>query len=231
MAKTPCVLIIGAASTARSMCETLLRRKRFRARTVEPYDRELRDRHPSQPELCIAVCDNLLTATHEIQLYRELWGHVPLLAVDATPGSRLTVPLLEAGADDVLSPSSVGVQLVPRVRALLRRQEIGKSAPSPVPLVAGDLRIDLNAHKVWSGSQEVALSPTEFRILQKLCMHAGRVVPHREILIAAWGEHRPELVEGLRVYIRHIRLKVQAAGEAVTIVSRPGIGYMLSVVG
>lgn len=231
MAKTPCVLIIGATSNERSMCEALLRRKRFRARTVKPYERELRDRHPSQPELCIAVCDNLLTATHEIKLYRELWMHVPLLVVDATPGSSLTVPLLEAGADDVLSPSRMTVQLVSRVCALLRRQEFAKSAPGPVPLVAGDLRIDLSAHKVWSGDREVALSPTEFRILQKLCMHAGRVVPHREILMAAWGEQRPELVEGLRVYIRHIRLKVQAAGEAVTIVSRPGIGYMLSVGG
>lgn len=153
---------------------------------------------------------------------------VPLLVVDATPGSSLTVPMLEAGADDVISPSKLPVQLVPRIAALLRRNKLSASVPGTVPLVAGNLRIDLNSHKVWSGDREVALSPTEFRILQKLCMHAGKVVPHKEILIAAWGEQRPELVDGLRVYIRHIRRKVQAAGEAVTIVSRPGIGYMLS---
>lgn len=211
------------------MCEMLLRRRRFRTCVVEPYARSLQERYPSTPTLCIAVCDNLLTASHEVKLYRELWMEVPLLVVDATPGGSLTVPMLEAGADDVLSPRKLPVQLVPRISALLRRNELSRSVPGTVPLVAGNLRIDLNAHKVWSGDREVALSPTEFRILQKLCMHAGKVVPHKEILIAAWGEQRPELVEGLRVYIRHIRRKVQAAGEAVTIVSRPGIGYMLSI--
>jgi two-component system KDP operon response regulator KdpE len=106
---------------------------------------------------------------------------------------------------------------------------MGSAIPGTVSLVAGSLRIDPSSHRVWIGSNEVPFSPTEFLILQKLCMHSGRVVPHREIFIAVWGEFRPEMAESLRVYIRHIRRKMQIAAEAVSITTRPGIGYMLSV--
>jgi two-component system KDP operon response regulator KdpE len=183
------------------------------------------------PDVCIAVCENMHTAVHEVRLYRELWPDASLLAVDASPAGHLVAPLLDAGADDVVQPGRTAVQLAPRVRALLRRRQMATATQAHVPLRAGDLRIDLSAHRVWSGDREVALSPTEFRILQKLCMHVGRVVPHREILIAVWGEFRPEMAEALRVYIRHIRRKVSAAGQAVTIVTQPGIGYMLAVPG
>ncbi|MDP9382165.1 MAG: winged helix-turn-helix domain-containing protein [Chloroflexota bacterium] len=223
------VLVIGASSFERDACETLLRRNRFRTTAIEPYAKDPHSRPSVSPDTCVAVCDNMHTATHEVRLYRELWPAIPLLVIDASPGSHLVAPLLEAGADDVLSPARMAVQLVPRLKALARRQALGETARAHVPLRAGALKIDLGAHKVWAGEREVALSPTEFRILQKLCMHVGRVVPHREILIAVWGEFRPEMAEALRVYIRHIRRKVQEAGQAVTIVTRPGIGYMLAV--
>jgi DNA-binding response OmpR family regulator len=100
-----------------------------------------------------------------------------------------------------------------------------------VSLVAGNIKIDPATHRVWIGTTEVPFSPTEFLILQKLCLHSGRVVPYREIFITVWGEFRPEMAEGLRVYIRHIRRKMQTAAETVSIVTRPGIGYMLSVGG
>lgn len=224
------VLLLGDTSAARDDCETLLRRHRFRPRVVEPFATDLHARPGVQPDLCVAVCDSHHTAVHEVRLYRELWPEASLLVIDSSQGHHLVVPLLDAGADDVIGPSQALVQLAPRVRSLLRRRSLNnESRRKHVPLVAGDLKMDLSERKVWSGSTEVALSPTEFRILQKLCMHMGRVVPHRDILIAAWGDHRPEMTEALRVYIRHIRRKVQAAGQAVTIITQPGIGYMLAV--
>lgn len=231
MAKTDLsILIVGPRSVERDACGALLRRSRFRIRTLEPYERNLHSRSGAQPSACIAICRDWQTATHEIGLYRELWPETPLLALDATPGATLVAPLLDAGADDVVGPRVMAVQLVPRVRALLRRRALIEAPSGQVPLVAGGLRMDLGAHQVWSGGRELALSPTEFRILQKLCMHAGRVVPHGDILTAVWGEQRPEMAESLRVYIRHIRRKVHEAGQAVTIVTRPGIGYMLAIV-
>ncbi len=229
MTSTRVILIVGAPSRERDACEALLHRLHLRLRVAEPYSRDLNAVHAGKADVCVALCDNYLTAVHEVRLYRDLWPELPLLALDVTPGGHLTVPLLDAGADDVLRPHQAMTQLGARVRALVRRTTMGSAIPGTVSLVAGSLRIDPSSHRVWIGSNEVPFSPTEFLILQKLCMHSGRVVPHREIFIAVWGEFRPEMAESLRVYIRHIRRKMQIAAEAVSITTRPGIGYMLSV--
>ncbi len=229
--RTPVILIVGAPSRERDACEALLHRMRLRCRVREPYSHDLQTVHGGKADVCVAICDNFLTAVHEVRLYQELWQDLPLLVLDATPGGHLTVPLLDAGADDVLRPHQAMTQLGARVRALFRRTTMDAEVSGKVSLVAGNIKIDPAAHRVWIGTTEVPFSPTEFLILQKLCLHSGRVVPYREIFIAVWGEFRPEMAEGLRVYIRHIRLKMQTAAETVSIVTRPGIGYMLSVGG
>lgn len=228
MGKTLSVLVVGADTEARDACASLLRKARLRPYLVDPHAPDLRVRSgPTAPDICVVVCTHLHTATHEVELYRDVWASTPLLVVDASPGSFLAVPLLDAGADDVVAPAQAPLQLVPRVRALVRRALLSRAPAGQVRLTAGSLQLDIGALKAWSRGTELAFSPTEFRILQALCTHAGRVVPHRELLTAAWGEVGPEMAEALRVYIRHIRRKVQEAGEAVTIVTRPGIGYAL----
>lgn len=229
--RTPVILIVGAPSRERDACEALLHRMRLRCRVTEPYAHDLQAVHGGKADVCVAICDNFLTAVHEVRLYHEVWQDLPLLVLDATPGGHLTVSLLDAGADDVLRPHQAMTQLGARVRALFRRTTMDSKVSGNVSLVAGNIKIDPAAHRVWIGAKEVPFSPTEFLILQKLCLHSGRVVPYREIFIAVWGEFRPDMAEGLRVYIRHIRLKMQTAAETVSIVTRPGIGYMLSVGG
>lgn len=181
------------------------------------------------PDILVPICTDAGATRREVQTYRRLWPEVPILALGAIPSRELAVELLEAGADDVLIPSQVPAQLGARLRALHRRYNARDVRPRNIPLIAGDVRMDFGAHKVWVCGSEVSLSPTEFRVLRKLCMHVGRVVPHRDILMAVWGDQRPETAAALRVYIRHIRTKVRAAGKAITIVARPGIGYMLAL--
>ena len=77
------------------------------------------------------------------------------------------------------------------------------------------------------GGQEVSLSPTEYRLLQCLAVNAGRVVVQEELLEKVWGPEYRERYEGLRVYIRRLRQKIEENPEhPIHIVTRPGVGYM-----
>lgn len=230
MVTTPLkVLLVGPPVAERKACETTLRAHKLRFTIAAAPPEAGATVGGAHPNLCVLVCSDASTAQRQVEAVRAYSLRLPLLAVNATPDQDLSVTLLQAGADDAIGPSQILAQLAARVRALHRRHSLVSTSRQNIPLVAGDLKIDLGMHKVWAGEREVLLSPTEFRILRKLSIHVGRVVPHRDLFIAAWGEQRPELSDALRVYIRHIRRKVQAAGDTVTIITRPGVGYMLSV--
>ncbi len=216
---------MGERTRERDACEEVLRGNRFPTTVTPDAPLEASESH----DVCVCVCREPGAALARIVELRERFGLTPILAVDATDADEFVIRALDAGADDALAMSRIGVEMPARLRAMYRRHVMSHEGGRRVPLVAGDLRIDFGMHRVWARGTELRLSPTEFRILRKLCAHAGHVVPHHVLLAEAWGEHRPEMADALRVYIRHIRRKVGAASAAVEIVSRPGIGYMLSV--
>ena len=186
-------------------------------------------RAPGDQDVFVLVCPQTGEAAHVVPIYRREFPEALLLVVVAVESPDYAADVLELGADDVVATARVERQLVARVRALQRRHNFSEGVVHPATLRAGALCVDFDAQKVWIGDDELALSPTEFRLFRTLSMHLGRVVTHREILDQVWGEHRPETVRALRVYIRHIRRKVRDAGDAIQIVVRPGIGYMLTV--
>lgn len=228
LADYPPILVAGIPSVLLHTCIELLRKQGFQVSTSECLPDPHQPQDPSEGHICVAIVRDPQTAVHEVGLYRERALDIPLVVVNDTGAPGLTVDLLDAGADDVLHPARAPAQLAARVRALHRRYGFANIAVQTPMLVAGDLKIDFRKHRVWVRNRELLLSPTEFRILRKLSLHIGRVVPHQEILAAVWGDRQPKGSDAIRVYIRHIRRKAQAAGEGINIVTRPGIGYMLA---
>lgn len=133
-----------------------------------------------------------------------------------------------AGADDYVTKPFSAATLVARVQAALRRATAPEARAASI--TAGALVIDLWRHEVRRDGHLVLLTPTEFRLLQELATHAGKVVLHDDLLPRVWGPEYRNDVDYLRTYMRSLRRKLKPDPAAPRLlVTKPGVGYMLAV--
>jgi DNA-binding response OmpR family regulator len=154
---------------------------------------------------------------------REAGNWTPILMLTAKDGDLDEAEALDTGADDYLTKPFSFPVLVARVRALLRRTGGG----APVPVEAGDLRLDSEARRCWRGDVEVPLTAREFAVLEHLLRRAGQVVSKPEILDGVWDhdfDGDPNIVE---VYVRRLRRKVDEPFGHEAIETVRGAGYRL----
>jgi two-component system, OmpR family, KDP operon response regulator KdpE len=152
-------------------------------------------------------------------------SRVPIIVLSVKGEERIKVEALDAGADDyVTKPFSIN-ELLARVRAALRRSAVpGQLETSPIEI--GDFRIDVAARSVAVRDREVRLTPKEFDLLVYLARHAGKVLTHRTLLGAVWGENSVEQPEYLRVFVGHLRKKLEPEeGAPHYILTEPWVGY------
>jgi two-component system OmpR family response regulator len=151
----------------------------------------------------------------------EVWTPVLLLTARDAVGDR--VGGLDAGADDYLTKPLSLAELLARLRAIARRGPVER----PTVLVAGDLRLDPAAHRVWRGETELELSAREFALLELLMRNAGTALTRVQLLDGAWDmafESRSNIVD---VYVRYLRSKVDRPFGRDSIETVRGIGYRL----
>lgn len=155
------------------------------------------------------------------------WSDVPIVVLSARDRETDKIEALDLGADDFVNkPFGVG-ELMARMRTALRHR-IQRHAETPV-LKVGDIEIDSIRHRVMRGGAEVKLSPKEFDLLSFLARHAGMVVTHKQILAAVWGPAHTEDTQYLRVYIGHLRQKIESnPDDPQIVVTEPGIGYRIA---
>jgi two-component system, OmpR family, KDP operon response regulator KdpE len=166
-----------------------------------------------------------------MEVIRELreWTQVPIIVLTARGRDAEKVTALDAGADDYLTkPFSVG-ELVARMRVALRHAANAHDKSDDPPLFAVDLlRVDLARRQIFVADQEVHLTPTEYRLLTTLVSHAGRVVTHRQLLREVWGPENVFDCQYLRVYMTHLRRKIEADPVCPRLLlTEPGVGYRL----
>jgi two-component system KDP operon response regulator KdpE len=155
------------------------------------------------------------------------FSEVPVLVLSAREREAEKIAALDGGADDYLEkPFGVG-ELLARLRACLRRRLMQQGA-QPV-FTAGPLSVDLLKHEVRVGGALMVLSRREFDLLAMLARNPGRVMTHRQLLVAVWGPAHVEDVQYLRVYIGQLRHKLGEAADLIT--TEPGIGYRLREAG
>jgi two-component system KDP operon response regulator KdpE len=148
----------------------------------------------------------------------------PILILSARDREVEKIEALDRGADDyVEKPFGVG-ELLARLRVALRHQ-LRKAGAAPV-IRAGDVEIDLIKRLVSKGGESVRLSPREYDLLARLAEGGGKVLTHRQLLTAVWGPANADDVQYLRVFIGHLRQKLEADPSSPRhIITEAGVGY------
>jgi two-component system, OmpR family, KDP operon response regulator KdpE len=161
-----------------------------------------------------------------IRRVRE-WSDVPIVVLSARDREAEKIEALDLGADDFVNkPFGVG-ELMARIRTALRHR-MQRHLETPI-LKLADIEIDNVRHRVTRAGQEIKLTPKEFELLSCLARNAGRVVTHKQILTAVWGPAHTEHTQYLRVYIGHLRQKIeQDPDDPRVVLTEPGIGYRIA---
>jgi DNA-binding response OmpR family regulator len=152
---------------------------------------------------------------------RAAGSTVPILMLTGRDSNADVVRGLDSGADDYLTKPFSFEVLLARLRALCRRTT---RKPSPV-LQVGDLVVDPGAHEVRRGSVPIALTPTEFDILECLMRRAGRVVTRQALIEEVWGYERDIENNTVDAFMRLLRAKVDTDSERKLIHTVRGIGF------
>lgn len=153
------------------------------------------------------------------------WSHIPVLVLTVRAGAEEKVAALDAGADDYVTKPFDSPELLARLRAIQRRAPLGKDEPY---FQAGHLAIDFNSHTVTVKGHEVKLTATEYALLKVLALHAGKVVTHKQLLREVWGPNAENQSQYLRVYMTHLRKKIEIPDAPEKLLkTESGIGYRL----
>ena len=195
------------------------------ARTGPDALRRFYDDRPDLVILDVAVPG--LDGWQLLERLRE-FSRVPIIMVTARGSEADKIRGLKLGADDYITKPLSFPELVARVEAALRRA--ATTAPErPRRVRHRDLVVDLDEHRAHLHGTEIALTPTEFRLLAYLVEHAGQLVTHRAVLSAVWGGGYERDVHLLRMTVRNLRLKLDAVapGEA-WVTTEYGLGYRLT---
>jgi two-component system KDP operon response regulator KdpE len=149
---------------------------------------------------------------------------VPIIVLSAVGEEARKVEALELGADDYMTKPFGMDELLARIRAVLRRAAGAYTARAVFS--AGDLCVDFERRQVTLHQQPVKLTPTEYDLLKYLITHAGKVLTHRMILQAVWGQGYIDQAQYLRVFIGQLRKKLERdATRPQFILTDPGVGY------
>jgi two-component system, OmpR family, copper resistance phosphate regulon response regulator CusR len=177
----------------------------------------------------IILLDLMLPKVDGLEVARRLRRReqeTPVLMLTARDSLPDIVKGLDAGADDYLTKPFSFVELLARMRALVRRKEFRKKNVLEVE----DLVLDLTTHRTFRHGVEVFLSLTEFRLLELLARNSGSIVSRHEILNKVWGTGREVSENTLDAFVRLVRKKVDADAPAKLIQTHRGFGYSVGLV-
>jgi two-component system KDP operon response regulator KdpE len=158
------------------------------------------------------------------------WTQVPVIVISAREQEEDKIRALDAGADDYLTKPFGAGELLARIRVALRHTAMQQAGSEEPVFAFGNLKVDLSKRKVLLDSDEVHLTPIEYRLLTVLIKHAGKVVTHTQLLKEVWGPVYADQTHYLRIYMAQLRHKLEAdPARPRFFINEPGIGYRLNV--
>jgi two-component system, OmpR family, KDP operon response regulator KdpE len=154
------------------------------------------------------------------------WSEVPVIVLSARVSEEDKVQALDLGADDYLTKPFGVAELLARVRVASRHRSSKEQTPARFDF--GEISLDMNLRTVMRSGVQVHLTPIEYRLLCLLATNEGKVLTHRQLLTEIWGPNRAKEGHYLRVYMGHLRQKLeQNPARPHHILTEPAVGYRL----
>lgn len=219
------VLLIEDEAEIRRFVRSVLEQQGFRVFDAENQQRGLIEAGSRKPDLIILDLGLPDGDGMDVISGVRAWSQLPILVLSARVDETDKVAALDAGADDFLTKPFGVSELLARVRALLRRRASSPDAESPV-LQFGPVRLDLANRVVERDGEPVHLTQVEFRLLQMLATHPGKVLTYRQLLREVWGPQHVESNHYARIYMGHLRQKLEEnPAQPRFFLTETGIGY------
>jgi two-component system KDP operon response regulator KdpE len=166
-----------------------------------------------------------------VEVTRRLreWTTTPIIILSARGQDEDKIAALDAGADDYLIKPFSLPELLARIRVAARHAELRSEREGPV-FTIGELKIHFANRVVTLGSDEVRLTPIEYKLLTTLARKAGRVLTYQQLLKEVWGPRYATQKQYLHVYMGHLRNKLEGdPARPRFLVTEPGVGYRLKI--
>jgi two-component system, OmpR family, KDP operon response regulator KdpE len=222
----PEVLVIDDEAQIRRLLRVTLEGAGYRVREAEGGGLGLTEAATKRPDAIIL--DLGLPDLPGLEVLKRLreWSRLPVLILSVRGQEADKIEALDAGADDYLSKPFGGGELLARLRAMLRRVQ---SPEEESNAHFGDVEVDFARRVVTKAGAVVKLTPKEYALLRLLLLHRGKVITHRQILRELWGPKAEEQTQYLRVYMTHLRQKLEdEPNQPVYFRTESGIGYRFS---
>lgn len=156
---------------------------------------------------------------------RQDGQHMPILVITAEDRPTVMIDLLDAGADDYITKPFRRTEVMARIRALIRRQQLRK--PAAKQLIVGDLILDINNHCAVRQNRQIPLRNKEFIILEQLMQNPGRVLTRDQLIGEAWDSNETAWNNTIDVHIKYLRDKIDRPFGTQSIKTVHGVGYRI----
>jgi two-component system KDP operon response regulator KdpE len=224
------VLVVDDEPQITRVLRTVLSSQGYQVRTAGEGEAALSNFAEWHPELVIT--DLYMPRMDGLELCRRIRAQssVPIIVLSVKGEERSKVEALDCGADDYVTKPFGMDELMARVRAALRRSNgTGNDVPS---FEVGDFKVDLEGRRVHIRGNEERLTPKEFDLFVYFARHPNRVITHRTLLEAVWGEASQEQPEYLRVFMGQLRKKLEPdPSNPKYLVTEPWVGYRFNPAG
>ncbi|ADJ26300.1 two component transcriptional regulator, winged helix family [Dehalogenimonas lykanthroporepellens BL-DC-9] len=176
----------------------------------------------------LVILDLGLPDTSGFNVLKEIrrFSHVPVIILTARGEEADIVRGLELGADEYIVKPFRQMELLARVKAIMRRHE---TSGEELPLTVGGMSLGPSVRDLTLNGRRVSLTRTEGIVLSQLMRNVGHPVSHATLAKALWGEEYPGAAESLKVYVRHLREKIEEnPSDPKLLLTRIGAGYQLA---
>jgi two-component system KDP operon response regulator KdpE len=224
MLETARILAVDDEPQITRVLRTVLMSRGYQVRTAADGDAALAVVGEWKPQLVLT--DLCMPHLDGVELCRRIrmFSTVPIIVLSVKQAEAAKVEALDAGADDYITKPFGADELLARVRATLRRSRDESIEEGPIQV--GEFRIDFQARRVRVRGHDVRLTPKEFDLFVYLAKRPNRVIEHRRLLEAVWGETAQDHPEYLRVFVGQLRKKLEPdPSEPRHLATEPWVGY------